>query len=81
VAGTSIWIAEVKSLTVANEVRQLRYGLGQILQYATTLAHLDPNLVLAVERAPEDPTWVDVCASSGVTLCWPDVFDDRLDVP
>ena len=34
IAADAAWIAEVKSLTPANEERQLRLGLGQVLSYA-----------------------------------------------
>lgn len=75
------WIAEVKSLTHANEERQLRLGLGQVLSYA----HLvnwgyDTNYpVLAVEREPSSGYWLELCRSHGVALSWPDVFDELLD--
>jgi hypothetical protein len=79
--GTTSWIAEVKSITTANEERQLRYGLGQVLHYGTTLAHLNPRLVLVIERAPSNPEWSAVCASAGVALTWPAAFDLSLTTP
>jgi hypothetical protein len=37
-AGDTLYVAEVKSLTAANEERQLRLGLGQVLRYTHLLA-------------------------------------------
>lgn len=75
------WIAEVKSLTESNEDRQLRLGLGQVLSYAFLIdwgaASYRP--ILAVEREPTAPYWLDLCASHGVTLTWPETFDEMLD--
>lgn len=71
--GTS-WIAEVKSLTQTNETQQLRLGLGQVLDYRTR-SRTGTMAALVVEREPTDLTWIDVCAGSAVTLCWPGGFD------
>lgn len=38
--GDMLYVAEVKSLTAANEERQLRLGLGQVLRYAHLLGPL-----------------------------------------
>ena len=81
IAGEAAWIVEVKSLTEANEDRQLRLGLGQVLSYAHLVNwDVDENRpVLAVERKPSSPYWTDLCMSHGVALTWPDVFDKLLD--
>ena len=81
VAADSAWIAEVKSLTEANEERQLRLGLGQVLSYAHLVDWgVKANRpVLAVERAPSSSYWSDLCGSHGVALAWPAMFDDLLD--
>jgi hypothetical protein len=49
-----IFVAEVKSLTQANEERQLRLGLGQVLRYRHLLARGGREVVpvLAVEHQP-----------------------------
>lgn len=80
----AVFVAEVKSLTASNETRQLRLGLGQVLDYADRLTaaltadatsggrgvHVRP--VLAVERAPTEATrWEALCARCGVALLWP----------
>lgn len=36
--GAATWVAEVKSITDANEERQLRLGLGQLLRYRHRLS-------------------------------------------
>ena len=75
--GDRVFVAEVKSLTVANEEKQLRLGLGQVLRYAQQLGDgVVP--VLVAERAPKDPTWEQLCARVGVILVWPDLFAERL---
>ncbi len=75
------WIAEVKSLTPANEERQLRLGLGQVLSYAHLVdwGFENNHPVLAVEREPSSGYWPDLCESHGVALSWPAVFDKLLD--
>lgn len=72
-----LFVAEVKSLTVANESRQLRLGLGQVLHYRAMLQHQHPEVrpVLAVEREPSDGLWLDLCQELGVGLVWPGAFD------
>lgn len=71
----ALYICEVKSLEPANEVSQLRLGIGQVLDYADRLAphgHVVP--VLAVEREPADPRWSGVCSNAGILLTWPAAF-------
>jgi hypothetical protein len=65
-------VAEIKSLNGANVERQLRLGLGQVMQYRTMLSRsgVVAQAVLAVEH-PVDPLWIDVCSSAGVILTWP----------
>jgi hypothetical protein len=73
------FITEVKSLTDANEERQLRLGLGQVLSYAHLLnwpgAHA-VRAVLAVERRPTADYWTTLCAEHDVILTWPDAYED-----
>lgn len=81
IAGEVAWIAEVKSITDANEERQLRLGLGQVLSYAY-LVNWDVRIkrpVLAVEREPSALYWSGLCESHGVALSWPETFDRLLD--
>ncbi len=75
-------MAEVKGLTEDNEVRQLRLGLGQVLNYAHLLdwpgvENVRP--VLAVEHRPAAEYWVDLCEEHEVVLTWPDQFGELFD--
>lgn len=77
--GGQKFVAEVKSLTVRNEERQLRLGLGQLLRYRALLASDAPvRAVLMAERRPTDSTWDDLCTELGASLTWPGVLSDRL---
>ncbi len=80
IAANAAWIVEVKSLTLANEERQLRLGLGQVLSYAHLVDWgVDVNRpVLAVEREPSSAYWPDLCESHGVALSWPETFDQLM---
>jgi hypothetical protein len=72
--GSTIWVAEVKSLTIKNEEKQLRLGLGQVLRYAHLLARLHSSNVrpvLVAERQPSSVDWVELCAIHNVQLLWP----------
>lgn len=77
--GSTIWVAEVKSITSANEEKQLRLGLGQVLRYAhilTRLHRVRVRSVLVVERKPVTDDWSDLCATHNVLLLWPP-FDTK----
>jgi hypothetical protein len=69
----TLHVAEVKSLSEANETGQLRLGLGQLLDYEDTIRRSGRKTrpVLAVEGEPSTPRWQDLCAHHGVTLTWP----------
>lgn len=75
------YVAEVKSLTATNETKQLRLGLGQVLDYHDRLLTRHPKVraALAVERRPADNRWIQLCERHEVTLVWPDVFDTILE--
>ncbi len=70
------FVAEVKSLTDANEDRQLRLGLGQVLDYQELMAarYAGIRAVLSVERQPRDPRWIPLCERHRVILVWPAIF-------
>ncbi|SNY61431.1 hypothetical protein SAMN05421748_122166 [Paractinoplanes atraurantiacus] len=73
-------VVEVKSATEGNEVRQLRMGLGQILDYASSLriSGFTVQSVLYIEREPAGARrWLDITAGAGVLLVWPGT-EDRL---
>jgi hypothetical protein len=76
--GEFTYVAEVKSITSANEEHQLRLGLGQVLRYRHMLAAdgRAVNAVLVPEREPSDPSWIHLCRAVGVTLAWPAQFEE-----
>ena len=68
----AIFVVEVKSCTKANEVRQLRLGIGQVLDYEDTLrVRKEVQAVLYLERAPSDLRWVDLAERHHIRLSWP----------
>jgi hypothetical protein len=74
--GERVFVAEIKSLTNANEEKQLRLGLGQVLRYAQQMRRLGSvSPVLLVERRPSDESWSLLCREIGVILVWPDIFE------
>ena len=75
-----VFVAEVKSITEANEESQLRLGLGQVLRYRHELARSGREIiaVLVAERAPHEPAWAELCASLSVVLVWPGAFVEVL---
>lgn len=67
------WVAEIKSTTPANEEKQLRLGLGQVLRYCHLLrARGEVRPVLVLERCPADTSWQQLCSGLGVKLLWPE---------
>jgi hypothetical protein len=74
-----IFVGEIKSITLRNEEKQLRLGLGQVLRYAHQLSDLTKAVpVLVVERRPSDASWIVLCKHLGVILIWPDLFADTI---
>lgn len=74
--GEVLRVAEVKSLTMANEAGQIRTGLGQVLDYQFRLRERvqgEVRAVLFVERQPHAPHWRELCRNHGVDLAWPDL--------
>jgi hypothetical protein len=77
----TLFVAEIKSVTDANEEKQLRLGLGQVLRYQHLLAADGAQAVVAVlvpERRPRDSTWEATCNDLNVLLAWPDEFERLL---
>lgn len=76
---TGTAIAEVKSLTDANQATQIRLGLGQLLDYATAMearGEVVSCLILAVEFEPSSSAhWRRTCQRAGVHLCWAPDFE------
>jgi hypothetical protein len=76
--GEACFVAEVKSLTKANQLHQLRIGLGQVLHYQHSLLSRFQAVVpvLAVEWKPDESAWNDLCQRLGVRLVWPPGFEN-----
>lgn len=79
-------VVEVKSITDANEVAQLRLGLGQVLHYAAELRLREPDRrvrpILAVEQAPANiEVWRAACEAAGVVLTWGPDFVGAVPTP
>lgn len=72
----TIFVAEIKSLTLSNEEKQLRLGLGQILRYRHLLAQSGKQVqaVMMLEREPSDQSWISLCEALDVLLVWPDTI-------
>jgi hypothetical protein len=72
-----VFVAEIKSVTAANEEKQLRLGLGQVLRYRHTFESRGMNAVavLVPEKEPTEAGWIDLCSTLGVRLLWPGTFD------
>lgn len=64
--GEWTFVAEIKSVTVFNEEKQLRLGVGQVLRYRQALECRGLKIVpvLVPEREPADPDWAQLCHSS-----------------
>lgn len=70
-------VAEVKSITDANEADQIRRGIGQVIDYRHALAEITGDEVTAVlvVEAPPSQRWVEVCVQADIVLTWPTDFD------
>lgn len=78
-AGGITYVAEIKSVTHANEEKQLRLALGQVLRYAAQLDAKGPvKPVIVLEREPRDKTWEALCERYDVSLAWPEVLVERI---
>ena len=72
-----IVVAEVKSLTLDNEERQLRLAIGQVVRYRHRISvgnERDVQALIGVERPPSDATWLDLCNEQGIIFAWPERF-------
>jgi hypothetical protein len=74
--GRQTFVAEVKSITLRNEEKQLRLGLGQVLRYRQLLGRPGRivEAVLALEKCPTDDRWLELCRALEVSVVWPGTF-------
>ena len=71
---STVFVAEVKGVTKANEVGQLRLGLGQVIDFAIEVANSSGRSVhpiLFISTEPTAPRWDQKCGQGGVELAWP----------
>ncbi len=73
-------VVEVKSTTSANEEKQLRLALGQVLRYRQlmTADSVRVGAWVAIERPPRDGSWRELLAGLGVSLVWPAIVREQL---
>jgi hypothetical protein len=71
-ADGALVVVEVKSLILSNETRQLRMGLGQVLDYAHALKQRVGAVrpVLYIEQVVAE-RWAELAEEAGVSLVWP----------
>lgn len=71
VVGRELFVAEVKTVNEANEQRQFRLGLGQVLDYAQ---ELDARPVLVLSARPRNSRLLAVASRAGVLVVWPELL-------
>jgi hypothetical protein len=78
--GDRLWVAEVKSVSTTSERQQIRLGLGQVLDYTTSMRSFgfDVQPVVAITSSPSSKHFEAVCREAGVILCWPDNLQSGL---
>ena len=76
----ALWVVEVKSVSTTSERQQIRLGLGQVLDYQTSLrvSGFDVQSVVAISAAPSSDHFIRMCDESDVILCWPDCLHAAL---
>ncbi len=74
--GKTLHVVEVKTTTSVSEVQQLRLGLGQVLEYRTTLSDQgwQVRAHLMVSRKPTSARAVAACVATGVDVWWVDAL-------
>lgn len=75
-----LWVVEVKSISGKSERQQIRLGLGQVIDYRTSLRKLgfDVQSVVAVTGMPSNPHFEEMCDQAEVILCSPKSFRTAL---
>ncbi|MGD0272511.1 MAG: hypothetical protein ABSB96_02100 [Gaiellaceae bacterium] len=78
--GETVWVAEVKSTTEKNEEQQMRLAIGQVIRYRQLLSEEghEARALIAIENAPFDESWIDLCGHEGIALVWPEVMAHAL---
>jgi hypothetical protein len=69
-----LFVCEVKSLSTANEERQMRMATGQVIRYRqklTAIGYEPVTAVIAVEKEISDASWAELCTREDIVLVWP----------
>lgn len=72
-------VVEIKTLsTTRGDAKQLRLGVGQVLDYQHRLygVGVEVAAVLVVDRQPQQAHWLELCAKHGIRLVWPATLDN-----
>jgi len=72
-------LAEIKTLSnTSGEAKQIRLGIGQLLDYQhrLALAGADVEAALVLDREPADSHWTDLCAEHGIRLSWREILHE-----
>jgi hypothetical protein len=76
-----LFVCEVKSLSIANEERQMRMAMGQVIRYRqklTACGYEPVAAVIAAEKQPSDTSWEELCLDEDIVLIWPDTAENVL---
>lgn len=73
-----LYVCEVKSSS-GDQNKQLRLGIGQVLDYRHELERalnqkVDP--LILIESRPRRSNWTAICKSAGIKLFWPEIWAD-----
>jgi hypothetical protein len=79
--GSTLYVAEVKSISSSNQSSQIRRGIGQVLHYRFLADRQHENLnvvaALILPRKP-DTDWLEVCGDVDILVAWPSAFERLL---
>lgn len=73
---SGVSIAEIKSLTGADQTDQIRLGIGQVLQYCYLMRQIAKSQqkwvrpVLVLDIRPNDDRWSSIAESADILLTW-----------
>jgi len=76
-------VGEIKTLSPVNEKRQIRLGLGQLLDYLDQFANQEQDArgVLVVEHEPSDLRWNRLLERHEIRLVWPETYTRAFEPP
>ena len=66
-----MYVGEIKSINNENEIHQVRFAIGQVLDYC---AELDAKPVIILSESPSISRLIGVVESNGIKFLWPKVL-------